>query len=81
MAGVGAASAQTRVPNAFDESPARLTLQPGVRIDPQARFGGEIDIASTFRPSESGGGLVAAVAVLPRLHLLLRGFGVGVVGL
>ena len=59
MAGVGAASAQTRVPNAFDESPARLTLQPGVRIDPQARFGGEIDIASTFRPPESGGGLVA----------------------
>ena len=59
MAGATAATAQIRVPNAFDDSPARPALQPGVHIDPQARFGGEIDIPSALRPTDNGAGLVA----------------------
>ncbi|WP_453977034.1 lipid A-modifier LpxR family protein [Brevundimonas sp. Marseille-Q4549] len=59
MAGATAATAQIRVPNAFDDSPARPALQPGVHIDPQARFGGEIDIPSALRPADNSAGLVA----------------------
>ena len=59
MAGATAATAQIRVPNAFDDSPARPALQPGVHIDPQARFGGEIDIPSALRPADNSAGIVA----------------------
>jgi len=61
-AGASAASAQTWAPNAFDAAPdataaatARLTDQTSFRIEPDARFGGEIEIPSAFRPDDRSG--------------------------
>jgi hypothetical protein len=61
-AGVADARAQASVPGAFDQAPetpqaltAHLSEQGGFRVMPDARFGSEIEIASTLRPVETQG--------------------------
>ena len=62
MAGANAACAQTWAPNAFDASPdvagavtARLTDQTSFRVEPDARFGPQIEIPTAFRPDDGPG--------------------------
>lgn len=61
-AGASAASAQTFAPNTFDGASAvppaalaRLSNQTSFRVEPDARFGGDIEIASGFHPDEASG--------------------------
>lgn len=60
LAGANAACAQTWAPNAFDAAPdvavtARLTDQTRFRVEPDARFGGQIEIPTAFRPDDGSG--------------------------